>query len=30
MLTGERPEPAGLILPGCHLTSDDIEAASHA
>jgi DNA (cytosine-5)-methyltransferase 1 len=28
MLTGERPEPAGLILPGCHLAAADIEAIS--
>jgi len=28
MLTGERPEPPDLILPGCHLTSSDIEAAT--
>jgi DNA (cytosine-5)-methyltransferase 1 len=26
MLTGERPGPEGLILPGCHLTVADVEA----
>jgi DNA (cytosine-5)-methyltransferase 1 len=26
MLTGERPDPADLILPGCHLANSDIEA----
>jgi DNA (cytosine-5)-methyltransferase 1 len=26
MLTGERPEPAELILPGCQLTPADVEA----
>ncbi|HUZ25451.1 MAG TPA: DNA cytosine methyltransferase [Streptosporangiaceae bacterium] len=26
MLTGRRPEPAELILPGCHLTESDVEA----
>lgn len=30
MLTGERPEPSALILPGCHLTSSDVEAAPPA
>ncbi|MGH3277253.1 MAG: DNA cytosine methyltransferase, partial [Streptosporangiaceae bacterium] len=25
MLTGERPEPANLILPDCHLTEADVE-----
>jgi DNA (cytosine-5)-methyltransferase 1 len=28
MLTGERPSPADLILPGCHLTDADVEPAS--
>ena len=28
MLTGRRPEPAELILPGSHLTAADIESAS--
>jgi DNA (cytosine-5)-methyltransferase 1 len=27
MLTGERPEPAGLLLPGGHLTEADLEPA---
>jgi DNA (cytosine-5)-methyltransferase 1 len=26
MLTGDRPDPAELILPGCHLTDADVEA----
>jgi DNA (cytosine-5)-methyltransferase 1 len=30
MLTGRRPEPAELILPGSHLTAADIESASDA
>jgi hypothetical protein len=27
MLTGERPEPADLLLPGGHLSEADIERA---
>jgi hypothetical protein len=27
MLTGERPEPDGLLLPGGHLTEADLEPA---
>jgi DNA (cytosine-5)-methyltransferase 1 len=30
MLSGERPEPDELILPGCHLTVADVEAAGPA
>ncbi len=24
ILTGDRPPPEGLLLPGCHLTADDL------
>ena len=30
ILTGERPEPADLLLPGCHLTEADVERAGPA